>query len=468
MLILLSSVAAGGCVRSGTDAGLAGSIDCVRADVARRAGVDVGTPVPSPDAACPDPVVAALLAQPLTQEAAVKVALLNNRTVRESYERLGIARADLLQAGLLQNPVFSADAKFFSGGPEIELGIAQSFLDLFFIPLRKRVAQADLCAEEAAVARDLVRLVYDVRRAFVTVWAGEAMVAMRKEAATTASASRDLMRKLHGAGNARDTLLTIEEVNAARAQLDLTAAEALSRDAREPLVVLLGLSGGRVEFTVAGRLEHPPAREDFPDPAARALAASLDLLENHARIRSAMYRAGLVRKEAWPVLDFGAVGKREGGAGGAWGFGPQVSTSLPIFDQGQARFLAASAALRQRVARHTQLAVEVESAARRLVARLTSLRERAEYLRDTYLPLRERLVKEVLEFFNAMQLGAFDVLNAKQQEMDARREYIETTRDAWIVRLDLRELLAGSLNPSRLEALSFPDEAEHPEPPKGH
>ncbi len=463
---MLGLLAAGGCVRSRTDGGVGLSVERVRSDVARRAGVGEPTPVPAPEAPSADPAVARLLAEPLVEAAAVKVALLNNRSVRELYERLGIARAELLQAGLLKNPVFSANAKFFADGPEIELGLAQSFLDLFLVPLRRRVAAADLCAEEAAVARDLVRLVFDVRRAFATVWAGEAMVAMRREASTAATVSRDLMRKLHAAGNALDTQLTIEEVNAARAQLYLEAAEALAQDAREPLIVLLGLSGRAPALTVAGRLDPPPLPEDMGDAGARALASSLDLSESSARIRSAMFRAGLVRREAWPVPDGGGAGKRE--SAGGWGFGPEVSTPIPIFDQGQARSLAAGATLRQRMARHAQLSVEVESAARRLQARLTSLRERAHYLRDTYLPLRERLVKEVLQFYNAMQVGAFDVLSAKQQAIDARREYIETTRDAWIVSLDLQELLAGSLNPYRLEALPLPDAAEHPELPKGH
>ena len=37
----------------------------------------------------------------VTEETAVKVALLRNASVRASYERLGVARADLLQAGLV-------------------------------------------------------------------------------------------------------------------------------------------------------------------------------------------------------------------------------------------------------------------------------------------------------------------------------------------------------------------------------
>ena len=455
-----------GCVSYRSDGAAEVSQGRVGSDVARRAGIPAAGSVPS-ERACSDPVVDGLLARPLTQESAVRIALLNNRSVRETYERLGIARADLLQAGLLSNPVFTADAKFFSAGPEIELGLARSFIDLFFVPLRKRVARADLLAEEAAVSRDLVQLAYDVRRAFVEVHAADELVAMRQEALRAAEASRDLMLKLHAAGNAHDTRRTVEEVSAARSRLALDAATASARDAREPLNVLLGLTGTAPRWTLEGGVAGPPSEVASADVETRAQAASLDLLENCARIQSAMFKAGLVRKEgAWPLLELGVVGKRE--PDGAWGFGPEISTALPIFDQGQARFLAANATLRQRAAHHVQLSVEVQAAARRLAARATALRLRADYLRDTYLPLRERLVQETLQFFNAMQIGAFDVLHAKHQEMDAKREYVETSRDAWLVLLDLQELLAGSLNPARLEAMPLPDEADHPEAPQGH
>jgi hypothetical protein len=48
--------------------------------------------------------VAELLKQPLTADAAVEVALLNNKELQASYADLGIAEADLVRAGRLANP----------------------------------------------------------------------------------------------------------------------------------------------------------------------------------------------------------------------------------------------------------------------------------------------------------------------------------------------------------------------------
>ncbi len=459
--VLISTV--GGC-RSASDGSPAGEMSRVASDLAERTGA-IASPLGDAQvaAACAD-----LLSKPLSEASAVKVALLQNASVRESYERLGIARADLLQAGLIANPVFSADTKSFSHGPEIEFGLAQSFVELFFRPLRRRIAEHELCAAQALVTRELVHLVYEVRRALVAVRGADEVTRLRGEALAAVTAARDLMGKLHVAGNVRDSDLSVEEVGAARALMDVDASRIAVRDTRESLGVLLGLRSSAAALTLEGKLPALPSPTDEASAEVRALAASLDLLEAKARIAAALESAGLARRTGFlPSLDLGVVGKRES-SDGAWGFGPAISTAIPVFDQGQAKVLAANALARQRCAIHAHLTVEVASAARRVADRAKAMRAREVYLREIYLPLRVRYVNDTVQTFNAMQIGAFDVLDAKEGEADARREHAETLTAAWLARLDLAELLAGSLDREALEAPSLPENAEKPTPPKGH
>src|SRR5439155_17029187 len=53
-----------------------------------------------------------LLRRTLTADSAVQVALLNNRELQATFEEIGIAQADLIEAGLLRNPIFVGDARF--------------------------------------------------------------------------------------------------------------------------------------------------------------------------------------------------------------------------------------------------------------------------------------------------------------------------------------------------------------------
>jgi len=444
-------------------------VDAVRAEAAARVGEEPPPRADAPDDGSIDAAVRELAAGELDEAAAVKIALLNNRVVRERYERLGIARAELVQAGLLKNPVFADNAKFFDGGTEIELALAGSFLDLFYRPLRRRIAEAELASAKAEVARDLVALAFDVRRALVDVRAAERLVAARRTSLAAAVASHDLMKSLHEAGNVIDPRLTAEALGEARARLDLAAAVAAVTEAREPLQVLLGLWGSATAWRVKGDL--PDAVGDGLDVEhveKGAIGASLDLRANRSHIEAAAQAAGLAKWEGvFPALELGIATKQES-PDGSWGLGPDLSAVIPLFDQGQARRAKEVAVLRERMARHVSLAVEIRSAARTYRDRYGSLRERARYLRETYVPLRTKLLRETLANYNAMQVGAFEVLLAKQQELDAQREYVETLRLAWNARLDLEEILAGSFRAPRAMGEPMAAPSGHESPGKGH
>jgi cobalt-zinc-cadmium efflux system outer membrane protein len=392
-----------------------------------------------------------LLAEPLTEEAAIRAALLNNRDVRAFYEDLGIARADLVQAGLLRNPVFEGNTKFFDGATEIEFGIAQSFLEVFFIPLRCRVAAAELAAAKASVARRVVGVAFDVRRAYIRHHASLRFVAVHEEGLSVAAASLDLRRRLHAAGNATDQQLAAEESVITQAKLDLAAAESDALEAREPLNVLMGLWGDATAWTSAVvKLEDGPG---LPLPRdrceSRAIEASFDLAEVRARAEAAAQRAGLASWERmFSTAEAGIAAKQE--TSGDWGVGPAAAFDLPVFDQGQARASAAAAGLRRELARYVGTAVEVRSAARVFRERVASLEKRVEFMRTVHLPTQHRLLKEILKKYNAMQIGAFEVLVAQQHHIGLQREQIETLEDLWVARLDLAELLAGNLNRARV------------------
>lgn len=48
----------------------------------------------------------------LTIDIAIQIALLNNPKVQATLEELGIAQADLVEAGLLSNPSFEVEARY--------------------------------------------------------------------------------------------------------------------------------------------------------------------------------------------------------------------------------------------------------------------------------------------------------------------------------------------------------------------
>jgi cobalt-zinc-cadmium efflux system outer membrane protein len=88
-----------------------------------------------------------LLQQELTVDGAVQIALLNNPQIQALYADVGIAQADLIEAGLWSNPAFDIVFRYsnISGDKtNIEYSVTSSFIDLLLIPLRVKIAQAEL------------------------------------------------------------------------------------------------------------------------------------------------------------------------------------------------------------------------------------------------------------------------------------------------------------------------------------
>ncbi len=443
--VLAAAISLGFAACANVDSTRDDALRTVRADVATRTGATapLGAGVDESEVRA---ALTTLLDGELDEANAVRIALLNNRDVRAAYERVGIGAADLVQAGLLHNPVFGVEALFFfDGGTELDLGLSQSFVDLFWRPLRIAVAEHEFAAVAAEVTHELVHLVHSVRREFVRVRAAQQLVAMQRQAVEAAVASHELMQELFAAGNVTAPQLTAERLGEARARLELAAAERAAREAREPLNRLLGLWGRATGWRVAGELA-PDAVEgiDLEAVERRSVAASLDLLENRAHIDAAAQRVGLVDWQAWlPEGSLGIAALRE--PGDEWALGPSLDLELPVFDRGQAKSAAAGAALRARLHRHVQIAVEVRAAARLLRDRLLLLDQRARFLAGELVPAQGRLLHETLQNYNAMQIGVFEVLAQKQQQLAAVREHLTALREAWLTRVDLEELLAGSV-----------------------
>lgn len=85
------------------------------------------------------------LRSPLSPRQAVRIALRNNRSIRSDLTRIAAARANLVQAGLLPNPMLNSMFLFDgSGGSMITAGAMQSLSALWLIPSRTAAARAEL------------------------------------------------------------------------------------------------------------------------------------------------------------------------------------------------------------------------------------------------------------------------------------------------------------------------------------
>lgn len=392
------------------------------------------------------PQAQALLADGLDDDEAVRVALLENRTIRAAFERLGVAAYDRVRAGLIANPFFSATVLIQDPFPDVELGVSQPLVDLFRRSLRMDLADAELDVARAAVLEHLVRVTSRVREATLACRAQFERVRLAGESAVAAREAEGLTLVLHEAGNVTDLELSIRRRARTLAELELLEAQELTVERREDLLTLLGLSSDPgFELTTQLGLDQLPAAP-AADLEARVLENSLELAQLEARLRGARARAGL--PSSFYVLGNNSVlgvGAGKDDVVGSWGVGPILSLPIPIFDTGASMQSAARAETLAWLAERDGLVRELASTTRRLAARQASLSERAAFARSQLLSLTRKVVIETLQQYNAMQIGAFDVLHERDLELEHSRMALDLWEDAWRARIDLDQLRLGAL-----------------------
>jgi len=390
--------------------------------------------------------VRSLLKGRLTVDESVQIALLNNRDLQAIYSDLGVAQADLVQAGLLSNPVFNAGVFFpVSGGrPDLELNVVMNFLDLFYRPLRERVAAAQFEETKLRVTGSVLDFAAQVRAAFYAYQANEQMLEMRQTILQSLMASYEVARRLHEAGNITDLELNRERALAETAKLDLRSTEMAERQSREQLNDLMGIWANDTEWQTDRRLpDIPPEPMPLEGLERTALAQSIDLSNARQRIVVAGEQLGLDRAASLiPESHSGVLGEKDEGA---WKVGPVLEFPVPLFDQGQARIGRAVAELRRAQQEYYAMAVRIRSAARALRDQIQGARDRALYYRDIMLPLQERIVNEAQLHYNAMQIGPVQLLRAREQQIETAVAYVEALRDYWLARTDLGQILSGRL-----------------------
>lgn len=392
-----------------------------------------------------DAEVAALLARPLSVEDAVRVALLRNPALQARYERLGVAGADLVEAGLLQNPTFAGafmpGLGPISGTRKVEMELTQSLLQLLLLPSRKAIESQRFEGVQLDVAAEVLDVAARTRAAWVALVAQQNLLAALAVMEEGAAASAELAERLHAAGNVSELVLTQEQGLAEEARLARVAAEAALAEPREALARWMGLGAGEAAWSVPDRLPGIPHSDPVVDPSApAALDARLDIAAGRRFATALSEAVALQRRLRFiPFLDAGVASSLEPGEG--WTVGPALVVELPIFQQGQPALARLEAELRRTEAETTALDVEARASAREALARLRATRELADRYREQTIPLRQRTTALALRHYNYMLIGAFDVLEAKRDELAAYVGYVDAVRGWWTSLADLERAL---------------------------
>jgi outer membrane protein TolC len=402
------------------------------------------------DAQAIETQVQALLAKPLTADSAVQIALLNNRGLQAAYAELGIAEADVVQAGRLQNPRF--DFKHVTQGADtmIERTFTVNLLNLIMLPQASRLERQRFAIIQLAVSNQVLKLAADTRRAYFEAVAAQQGVVYAQQVSTAAQAGAELGGQMAKVGNWSKLEQDREQVFYADATSTLLMANRDAVMTREKLTRLLGLWGKDTQFSLPERLPDLPAKPlAIRDAEAYAITQRLDIQSARQQTAYLAKSLGLTRTTRFlNVLDLGYVRNTDSGL--PRGTGYELSLEIPLFDWGGARVVKAEAIYMQSVNLLAETAVNARSEVRESYLNYRGAYDQARHYRDNVVPLRKRIADENLLRYNGMLTSVFELLADAREQVISVNGYIQALKNYWVAETDLAASLGGQLPPSQL------------------
>jgi outer membrane protein, heavy metal efflux system len=360
----------------------------------------------------------------LSRDEAVTIALWNNAAFQVNVSQLGFARADLVDAGMIANPVLSL---LFPVGPkQLEATLRWPAEILWERP--RRVAAAKLSLEAAAkgLVQSGLDLAFSVRLAYSDLSLAIDRQTLAAEAAAILQRIDTLTQSRLAAGDIAELDARAARVDAVRSAQD---AERTVHDvtiARERLRLLMGLAADDASLNELQDSGDAGRCGPAADLLKRALAARPDLRAAELAVQAAASRLGWERSR---ILALTAVLDANGEGVEGFESGPGVDVGLPLFNRNQGGRLRAQSELQRASAAYVLLQQQVGLDAREASALFEQARQsRLAWADKIVTPLRANLTDAEKSYASGESSYLF-VLENSRRLIEARVREREIAAD---------------------------------------
>jgi cobalt-zinc-cadmium efflux system outer membrane protein len=362
--------------------------------------------------------------------------------LRTRFQELTKAQADILSAGLRNNPFVFGNVGTIPygnysaqrpGGANYEVTVIQPWDINQKRVSRIRVAQSAKTVLEA-LYQDSVRLEIDnLYTAFLDVLAAREALRQQEIGLAGLEAVAKATRSLVESGQAAPTDLDRVLVQRDSAFMAVEEARTAFRQAKQSLAVVLNVPPAEVDaLELRGTVAGPNLSLPGPQELSRvALEARPDLNAFRLGVHRAQAEVQLARAERWSdvfvlytpwqLQDNSALGAQNATS---WSLGALVT--LPVFNRNQGNIARAQATAGQTLielqGRERQVVAEVE----RAYLEYTTTRHAVQRFQNDILPRARRIRDEYSNWFKRGGAGVLMYLNAQKDYNEVVRHYLET------------------------------------------
>jgi outer membrane protein, heavy metal efflux system len=378
----------------------------------------------------------------LTLDQAIERLVRENPDLRTRFQELSKAQADILSAGLRNNPFlfgnvgnvpYGSYSPQRPGGVNYEVTVIQSW-DVNHKRLsRIRVAQSAKNVLEA-LYQDSVRLQIDnLYTTFLDVLAAREALRQQQIGLTGLEEVVKATRKLVESKQAAPTDLDRVLVQHDSAFLAVQEASAALRQSKQSLSVLLNFSSAEVDsLELRGAIGGPeltlPTLEEL---LQAALLVRPDLNAYRLGVQRAQAEVQMARADRWADVfllytpwqyqDNSPINAQ---SATSWSLGALVT--LPVFNRNQGNISRAQTTVTQTVielqGRERQVSAEVE----RAYLQYTTTRDAVQRFQQDILPRASRIRDDKFRLFKAGTESILTFLGAQKDYNDVVRQYLET------------------------------------------
>lgn len=365
------------------------------------------------------------LEDPLSEDSAVKIAMMNNQELQVSFEEIGIGKSDLVQAGLFKNPSLSMLFRFpFHGaGTMFDGDMLFPISELWQLPLRKRMAEESLNRILLHVADKVLMTKRDVKWAYNQAVFQKLIAELNKELVAEIKDLAEEAKKRLEWGYIKENEIYTVELKYHDAVIMTDEQLMMQKTAKEHLGKLLSIK------TNTFSLNDPDlAIETFDIEVEQAVKVAycnrLDLRAAQFKVFEKEKMLDLSKMRVLKEVHIGGTLERE--FDGKKSLGPVFDVELPIFDQNQAQIAKAEYEVRKAQKELYALEDLIRMEIANDISRIKHLSTKKNLLKEKMLPLQEQIVAFVSEWTDNMQINRFQLIEAKKDLIELKIKHIDT------------------------------------------
>ena len=376
----------------------------------------------------------------IDEDEAVAIALWNNAQFQADLLQLGIARADLITAGMIKNPAFSL---LFPIGPkQLEWSLNLPAELIWQRP--NRVSMAKLNVE--MVAENLVQnglgLVRDVLMGYAGLVQAEQQAEIYEEEVKLQDEIVTIAESRLKVGDISEVEATAIHLEAARTKENLIRSANETELRLLSLKQLLGLILEDTEISLSPAEYQTDKEMSLDSLLATAYATRPDLRAAELSIEAAGKRLGWERSKIFmltAVLDANAEGKE------GYEMGPGLQTEIPLFNWNQGGRSRADAQLEQAsklyLAKKQQIALQVRTA----YSNYTASRHILALLKNVTISNAQKASENAEKAYMLGDISYLELLEFRRQLLNARLREVEA--DANLKRTQAELLFSIGFDP---------------------